>query len=219
MDVMTGATPNLDDVFASYGIRFEFGVTVELNKNYNTANNPYYAVPDMANHEITGPLLEKKSPVVLPLARGVFALDIRRQTIQLVPLLASSQLSFLRTDLTQNTPDITDTDIQGPITLSIAVSDGPADKETRIVAIGCGTFLEPLNIFGQIPGNIDMFMNGLTWLEDKPENLSVRSKSLLTTPMSMTEMYIIIFGLVFVVIIPLALFAAGLVTWLRRRHL
>jgi ABC-type uncharacterized transport system involved in gliding motility auxiliary subunit len=219
MDFQPGPTPNLDEVFAGYGIRFDFGVLIELNKNYNTGDNPYYSVPDMSNHEITRALLEKRSPVVLPLARGVSALDVRRQSAQLVPLLASSQMSFLRTDLSQNTPDITDMDIQGPITLGMAVFDTVGDQETRIAAIGCGTLLEPLNIFGQIPGNIDMFMNGLTWLEDRPENLSVRSKSLLTTPMNITAMHVRVLGLVFVVLIPLALFSAGLVTWLKRRHL
>ncbi|MDR1316094.1 MAG: GldG family protein [Spirochaetales bacterium] len=219
MDIQTGPSPNLDELFSGYGIRFEFGVTVELNKDYMTMSNPYYTVPDMLSHEITGPLLEKRSPVVLPLARGVSALDVRRQSARLVPLLASSQLSFLRTDLSLNTPDITDTDIQGPVVLGMVVSDTLGEEETRIVALGCGSFLEPVNIFGQIPGNIDMFMNGLTWLEEKPENLSVRSKSLMTAPMNMTEWYVIIFGLIFVVVIPLALFAAGFVTWLKRRHL
>jgi ABC-type uncharacterized transport system involved in gliding motility auxiliary subunit len=219
MDIQTGPSPNLDGLFSAYGIRFEFGVVVELNKDYMTAGNPYYCVPDMGGHEITQALLEKKSPAVLPFARGVSSLDVRRQSARLVPFLASSQLSFLRTDLSQNTPDITDTDIQGPIVLGMAVSETLGEEETRIVAIGCGTFLEPLSLFGQVPGNIDMFMNGLTWLEEKPENLSVRSKSLLAAPMNMTERYVIIFGLVFVVLVPLALFALGFVTWLKRRHL
>jgi ABC-type uncharacterized transport system involved in gliding motility auxiliary subunit len=219
MDIQTGPTANLDGLFASYGIRFELGVVAELNKDYMTAGNPFYCVPDMGGHEITQPLLEKRSPVVLPFARGVASLDVRRQSTRLVPFLASSQLSYLRTDLSQNTLDVTDTDIRGPVVLGMAVSDTLGEQETRIIAIGCGTLLEPLSLFGQIPGNIDMFMNGLTWLEEKPENLSVRSKSLLTAPMNMTETYIIIFGLVFVALIPLVLFALGFATWLKRRHL
>jgi ABC-2 type transport system permease protein len=216
MDVQTGASPNLDGLFSGYGFRFEFGVAVELDKNYNTASNPYYCVPDMGGHEITQALLEKRSPVVLPLARGVASLDVRRQSAQLVPLLATSRLSFLRTDLSIETPDFSDTDIQGPITLGMAVSDTLGEQETRIVAIGSGALLE-LGL--QVPGNIDLFMNSLTWLEEKPENLSIRSKSLLAAPMNMTAMYVIIFGLLFVVVIPLALFGMGLFTWLRRRHL
>ncbi|MCL1817346.1 MAG: GldG family protein [Spirochaetaceae bacterium] len=220
MDIQTGPSPNLDGVFASFGIRFEFGIVFELNKDYMMANNILYTVPDMNRHEIMNPLLEKRSPVILPFGRGVAALDLRRQTTRLVPLLVTSQLSFLRTDLTQNTVDfIEESDIQGPVTLAMAVSERAGADETRIAAIGCGTFLEALNIFGQIPGNIDMFMNSLTWLQDRPENLSVRTKSLITAPMYLTESYVIIFGLLFVIVIPLALFAAGFVTWLRRRHL
>jgi ABC-type uncharacterized transport system involved in gliding motility auxiliary subunit len=220
MDIQTGPSAGLDDMLASYGIKFEFGVVIELNKNYMMGENPFYTVPDMQNHEILNPLLEKRSPVVLPFGRGIAALDLRRQSTRLVPLLASSQMSFLRVDLSKNSPDLLDSDIRGPIVLGMAVSETAGEGETRIAAIGCGSLLEPVGLFGQqVPGNIDMFMNSLTWLEDKPENLSVRSKSLMTIPMNMTDMYVIIFGVFFVLLIPLALFTAGLVTWLRRRHL
>jgi ABC-type uncharacterized transport system involved in gliding motility auxiliary subunit len=62
-------------------------------------------------------------------------------------------------------------------------------------------------------------MNSLTWLEDKPENLSVRSKSFFILPMRLNGFQLVIFGLLFVIIIPLAFFVGGLVTWLKRRHL
>jgi hypothetical protein len=62
-------------------------------------------------------------------------------------------------------------------------------------------------------------MNSLTWLEDRPENISVRSKSLFVLPMRLNALHIIVFGLLFVIVIPLALFVGGLVIWLKRRHL
>ena len=37
--------------------------------------------------------------------------------------------------------------------------------------------------------------------------------------MNLDGLQIVIFGILFVAIIPLALFGAGLVTWLKRRHL
>jgi hypothetical protein len=37
--------------------------------------------------------------------------------------------------------------------------------------------------------------------------------------MNMTGMQVIILGLIFVVIVPLALFGAGFIIWLKRRHL
>ena len=217
IDIQPGPTPNLDGVFASYGLKFEWGVVFEFNKNYMMGNNILYTVPDMNRHEILSPLLEKRSPVMLPLARGVASLDVKRQSTLQVPLLLTSQLSFLRTDLSKKTPDIVESDIKGPITLAMAVSEKTSGAETRIVAVGCGTLLEAMG--GQVPGNIDMFMNSLSWIQDKPENISVRTKSLMANPMYLTQTYVIILGLLFVIVIPLAFFAAGFFTWLRRRHL
>jgi hypothetical protein len=62
-------------------------------------------------------------------------------------------------------------------------------------------------------------MNSLTWLLDRPENITVRSKSLFLMPLTMNLAQIIIFGALFVFIIPAALFITGFVTWLKRRHL
>ena len=220
-DFQSGPTPNLDEVFASYGIRFDYGVVVEMNKNNNTGN-PFHAAPNMSNHEITLPLRQQNTPVILQFAEGIETLDVKRRTIEVTPLMSTSRESFLRTDLANNSPDLSDSDKPGPVVLAVAVREpveGAADRETRIVAIGSGTMLEPMNLFGQIPGNIDIFMNGITWIQDRPETLAVRSKSLVTFPMNVSGMHIIIFGLLFVLVIPLALFGAGLFTWLKRRHL
>ncbi|MDR2101671.1 MAG: ABC transporter, partial [Treponema sp.] len=70
-----------------------------------------------------------------------------------------------------------------------------------------------------IPGNLDLFMNSLTWLENRPETLTIRSKGMMIFPMRITGMHVIIFGLLFVVVIPLGFFVAGFITWLKRRHL
>jgi ABC-type uncharacterized transport system involved in gliding motility auxiliary subunit len=222
MDYRSQETPNLDEMLRSYGIRFDYGVLIEPNQNYNTGS-PYQIVPDMASHDITTPLTESRIPVVLPLARGISQLDMRRRTIGLTPFLSSSGDSYLRTDLENNAQFTVAGDLPGPLSLGMAVMDPQYvqnnEPQARIVAIGCGALLEPINLYSQIPGNLDLFMNSLTWLENRPESLSIRSKGLMIFPMRITGMQMIIFGILFVVIIPLAFFIAGFITWLRRRHL
>jgi hypothetical protein len=192
-----------------------------MNKNYNTGN-PFHAAPAFGSHEIVAPLQQHSTPVILQFAQGLRVLDVKRRTIEIEPLLQTSPNSFLRSDLSNNSPNISGTDKEGPVLVAAAVKevlDYQTNKETRLVAVGSGTVLEPLNPFGQIPGNIDLFMNGIAWLQDRPESTSVRSKSLITFPMNVTGLHIIIFGLLFVVLIPLAFFGAGLITWLKRRQL
>jgi ABC-type uncharacterized transport system involved in gliding motility auxiliary subunit len=221
LDFRARDTVNLDEMFASYGIRFDYGVVVELDKNYNTGH-PFQTVPDMGSHEITAPLLRNRTAVILQFARGISPVEARRRTLEISPFLSTSQLSYLRKDISQNSLEIIDSDTPGPIVIGMSAKDiqeGANNQEARVVAIGCANLLEPLELYGPIPANIDLFLNSLTWLRDRPENLAVRSKSLIAFPMSLTGVHVIVFGLLFVVLIPLAFFTIGFVTWLRRRHL
>ena len=213
---------NLNQVLASYGLAFQYGIVVESDPNYVIANNPMSELPDLVDHDITKPLLDKNSNSMLLFgAMPLSTLDTKRRTVDIKPLMNSSASAFLRTDLSQNSAAKLPSDLPGPFTLGMAVMDPSYiqgdEAQTRIVVIGCGTLL---NIAAQgFDANRDVFMNSLTWLQDRPENITVRSKSLFVLPMRLNLVQIVIFGLVFILIIPLAFFITGFVTWLKRRHL
>jgi hypothetical protein len=212
----------LNGIFASYGIRFDYGVLSETVPSY-TAGTGYLEVPDLEDHDITNPLAQKQSPVLLSFAMGLSELSTKRRTVEIKPLLTSSPSAFLRTNIAEESASRTSSDVPGPITVAMTAIDPywiqGNEAQARIVAIACGSILEPVNYYQQIPGNLDFFMNSLTWLEDRPETLSVRSKSLFVLPMRINGLQMIIYGGIFVALIPLAFFAAGLITWLKRRHL
>jgi hypothetical protein len=212
---------NLNRVFASYGFQFDYGIVIETDQN-RTAGNPLLILPERGDHDIVKPLNEQESPIILAQGMGVSELTAKRRSIEFIPFLNTSRDSFLRTDISVGDPERTVSDVSGPVTMGVTVKDPSwiqgTEPQARIVAISCG-LLEGISYYGQIPGNLDLFMNSLTWLEDRPENLSVRSKSFFILPMRLNDLQKIIFGLLFVIIIPLALFAGGLITWLKRRHL
>jgi hypothetical protein len=212
----------LNDMLASYGIKFDYGVVQENDQSY-LAGSAFAEIPALQDHDITKPMVEKNAMVIAPYSMGVSETAAKRRSIKVTPLLLSSANSWLRTDLDETSQARVSSDIIGPVTIAAAVTDPEyiqgTEPQVRIIAVAAGSLLEPLSMFGQIPGNLDFFMNGLTWLEDRPEALSVRSKSLFLLPMRLNGLQMIIFGLIFVALIPLAFFVSGLVTWLRRRHL
>ncbi|MCL2831745.1 MAG: GldG family protein [Treponema sp.] len=216
--------PVLNQIMASYGMQFDFGLLMETNTNY-TAGAYYLEIPDVPDHDITKPLTDQRTPVLLPFAMGVSQLSAVRRSIELKPLFTSSSDSFLRTNLDETSTSKVSTDVSGPITLGMTAMDpswidpNNPQPQARVVAIGCGSLLEPVSYFGQIPGNLDVFMNSVTWLQDRPETLSVRSKSLFLLPMRINGTLMIIYGIFFVIIIPVGFFIAGFIVWLRRRHL
>jgi uncharacterized membrane protein (Fun14 family) len=214
---------NLNTVLASYGFRFDYGIVHERDPYY-VALDPRTEWPDLTDHEITKPLANKdRTPVVMLEAMSLSTLDTKRRSVEIKPLMTSSASAFLRTNIDEYSVDKQPSDISGPLELALAVMDpswidpGKPQPQTRIVAIGCGNLL---GLAAQgFDADRDVFLNSLTWLQDRPETISVRSKSLFLLPMRLNLVQIIIFGALFIAIIPLAFFISGFVTWLKRRHL
>ena len=222
-DYNVGRLASLNEVLASYGLAFEYGIVHETDPNY-VAFDPRIELPDMESHDITKPLADKtKTPVVFLEAMALSMLDTKRRSVEITPLLTTSPRSFLRTDLDENSMTKQSSDISGPLTLGMAVTDpswidpNNPQPQARIVAIGSGSLL-PIAMQG-FEANRDLFMNSLTWLQDRPETISVRSKSLFMLPLRLNLVQVIIFGALFIFVIPMAFFISGFVTWLKRRHL
>jgi len=214
---------NLNDVLASYGLRFDYGIVNELDYNY-VAIDPRTEWPDLADHDITRTLRDKsRTPVVLWEAMSISTLDTKRRTVEINEIMTSSASAFLRTEIDVFSYDRLATDMQGPLTLAIAATDpywldpNRPEPQARIVAIGCGTLLNMAN--NGFDANRDVFINSLVWLNDRPETITVRSKSLFILPLRLNMIQVIIFGGLFVFVIPVAFFVTGFVTWLKRRHL
>jgi hypothetical protein len=176
----------------------------------------------LADHEITKPLLDKtKTPVVLAEAMAISLLDTKRRSVEIVPLMTSSPGAFLRTNLDNDSAVKIASDLSGPFLLGAAVTD-PSwiqgnEPQARIVVIGCSYLLNIATL--GFDANRVIFMISLIWLEDRPETISVRSKSVFILPLRMNLVQIIIFGALFIFVIPAAFFISGLVIWLKRRHL
>ena len=215
---------NINRVLASYGLRYEYGIVIEMDPSY-IVYEPRIAWPDIAEHEITGPLLNKeRTPVILSEAMALVQTETRRRTVEVIPLLTSSSRAILRTDLNDTAVNKSSLDLNGPHIFGAAVTDpswidpnNPGEPQARIIAIASGTLLHMY--FQGFAANLDLFMNSLTWLGQRPETISVRSKSTFMLPMHMNFMQVMIFGAVFIAVIPLCFFISGLVTWLKRRHL
>ena len=211
---------NLNVLLASYGLRFDFGIVHETDASaYIDIGNLRLKIPELSPHDINTPLLDNtKTPLLIPTAMPLSILETRRRTIEITPLMTSSPAAFLRTNLDLSSQAVTASDIPGPHILAAAVTD-PSwvqgdEPQARLVVIGSAALLQLGVKFNQ-----DFFLNSLAWLQDRPETISLRSKSLFLLPLRLNALQVVVFGGFFIFIIPLAFFVSGFVTWLKRRHL
>ena len=92
------------------------------------------------------------------------------------------------------------------------------EVESRLVVTANSHFLATQFLL-QVPGNLDFIMNSLNWLADREEVISIRPRSLIHLNLQMSGWQKLIYSGIVVILIPLLALGAGVVVWLRRRHL
>ena len=224
MDMQNEEMPNLADLLSSYGVGIERMIVFERDPSHHVPKFPFALVPEMASHTITSSLKPDDLLVLFPLSQSIREQEIKRRSIEIEPLLTSTEKSYGKLDIQSDIREQTLQDPDGPFTLAVAVIDeGQREgQESRAVVTASSFFLNPeavLNLRLTQPGNIDFFMNCLSWLRNQEELISIRPKSLLVSSLRLTQVHFYVFAGVAVVLIPLTILGAGLIVWLRRRHL
>ena len=143
---------------------------------------------------------------------------------------AESDLKTLTTK-GEASPEFDKGDVQGPISLAVAVSApvegatppppaegqdaNPNKPETRLVVVGDSDFAA--NSVAGIPGNQDMFLNMVNWLAQQENLISVRPRSPEDRRITLTAGQDRVIAWFTMVILPGLVFLAGIQTWWRRR--
>ena len=236
----TGGTPqpNLDALLADYGLERVEGVVVEGDPNHYTGSGQAYIVPDKESHEITGGL---EKYVLMPMAQGLQESQDHRDTVQVSALLKTSDSSYSKPDPANvTTMEKEDGDIDGPFMVGAAVTETVAEagdtadvedmnstdadsqsssKETRIVCLTSELMFDQGTDAQVVGGNMELVGKAVSWLTNGEEAaVSIPSKSIDNTSLSMTAMGSLLGFLGCIVVIPLAVLITGLVIWLGRKN-
>jgi hypothetical protein len=212
--------PVFSELLQSFGVAVQPGIVMEQkSENLYTKENPFLLAPDFTDHEVLKPLRENQMSVLFPNCMGIEELEIKKRRIEIKPIFTSSPSSWLRTE-DKGTRDRLQSDISGPINLMVSVTDSYEPQEgLRLIVSGTAGILNPIPPFGQIKGNIELLLNGLSWVNNREETISIESKSLFKLPLRISGLGVFIYSAVVVILIPLTIIVIGLIVWLRRRHL
>jgi len=119
-------------------------------------------------------------------------------------------------------------DIPGPLNIGVALNreffpqeknpDSPEGntRQQRIAVVGDGDFLS--NGFLGLGGNLQLGMNIFNWLSSDDALISIPAKTAPDLSLQLTDTSIAVIGFGFLIILPLALLASGVLIWLRRRR-
>ncbi|MEA5040125.1 MAG: GldG family protein [Clostridiaceae bacterium] len=219
-DFVEGGLPNLTAVLSDYGVNYTNGVVLEGDNNYCAWGYSYYLLPDIGSHTITYPLSSNNYHVILPVASGLTVQDNLRDGLTVTELLTTSDTAFSKaagTAMTTYDKETGDTD--GPFALGVAIDETQSDgSETRIVWYTSSQLLDD-TVNSWVGGaNSDLFLNSLGWMSAQDNAVTIRSRDLNTTYLTVPNATASALSAVLIGIVPLVVLAVGVVIAVRRKR-
>lgn len=114
-------------------------------------------------------------------------------------------------------------DLKGPVPVGVVATielkgekDSKDNKKARIVVYGNSAFAANGNL--PFSGNLDLFLNSLSWLAEEEDLIAIRPKEITSTPLILTASQGKLVFWLPVVILPASLLAVGAVVLIRRRR-
>lgn len=213
---LKGKTPNYDALLADLGLECGDGFVIEAD---NTMYYPYpnYLIPQLQSHDITDPIIESKYHIYFPYVREMYSSAKHRGSLEIAPLLSTSDSAFARSDMENASGEKADGDVDGPFDVAFAVTETLDGKVANAVVFATPIFLD--ESFISYSGNLNLFLNSLKWMCDLEENISVvETKSLSDNgSLEVASTAFIVWGSVLTVAIPLAVLVTGVVIYVKRK--
>lgn len=199
--------PNLNALMNDYGLNLENGLAADTKNFYQ--NNPYYIFPTIqAGSEVTNGVDGKSMALVLQSA-ALTKKENLTDGVEVTPFMETSDGGMLVT---------ADKQTKGTYILG-AVSEKTLSSGTARLTVFTTPSLidEGLNTSFSNLTNLTIFMNAVTANFNDVTNVSIPAKSLEVTYNTVTHGGM--WGILFIIVIPVVTLVAGLGIWLKRRRL
>ncbi len=210
--------PNVEEILNYYGVRWTKGVIFEGAGYY--ASYPNAILPSV-NSEYT-PLSELKGYIIFPNAAGLAAEggDALRSSVTITDIMDTSESSYIKTDMSAETIEKEDGDIDGPFSVGLSVTESlDGGKETSLIVYSSATaFIDEFTATTQL-SNSDVFQKSISSLAaSDTEKVSIAPKNMSYSYISVMPGTQLFWAAVLIVILPAGLLITGFGIWFVRRR-
>lgn len=207
-----GTLTNLTGILSDFGVSTEEGIVIEGDRNHYAFHQPYILLPDMAEDDITTPLMEAKYYCIFPLAQGLTVTGSSATA-----LLTTSDAAYSKAaGFKLNTYEKEDGDTDGPFALAVSAD---TLNGGQLIWFASSSFLDEMYNAYSSGANLDLAMNALSSLVGQREAVSIRSKSLSYNYLTISDSNATILKTWMIAIIPLAFVVYGVLIVIERRKM
>ena len=214
---LTVDTPNLDAVLAEYGMSREPGLIVENDASYYAYRYPQtYLIPELKTNTITSGMT-KGMYVFAPVSQGIVTAE-NSENLDFTTLLSTSSSAYsMRNYAEAETVQKGTDDPDGPFDLAVAAEN--TETSGKLVWINCPNVLLSQMNTAVSGGNAQLFGSIVNWMTGEENAVVIDSKSMSTETLTVPPTATMSLGLLFTIVLPLAVIILGIViVILRRRH-
>lgn len=210
---------DLNPLLTQWGLGVGPGVLVDLQDRLAQGDLTSLLVRTFTEHEITQDL---SAAVLFPLARHITFDEQAGKAWDYVPLARTSPNSWAEIDIKGRVVNLDEKeDIKGPLPMAAALAPKVAPEEGKprpaIVVIGNSTFAT--NAFVNFPGNSDFFLHTAAWLAEERNMMALVPKDSALRPFTPNPLQERALLYLQVILLPAAMFVAGILVWRKRRRL
>ena len=175
---------------------------------------PVYALGAAAGygrHSITNTL---NLNTLFPFARQIGTVE--SETWRSVPLVQVAQRGWVEVGkLEGNITFDKNRDFPGPVNIATAFERVVGDRQQRVVVVGNAGFLS--NTFIGNGGNLDLGINMVNWLSGDDRLITIQPRPAPDSSLDLPPNMLYLIAFTFVLALPLAFVATGILMWWRRR--
>lgn len=208
-----GMLENLYGLLDDYGVESEYGIVVEEDREYYAFQAPHILLPDMAEDEITSPLIDENYYAIVPIAQGLKVTDSTADNV--TELLVTSDFSFNKAaGYALETYEREEGDTDGPFAVALSIE---CSQDGQIVWVSSSYFLDEMYNAYSSGANMEFTLNALSSMIGENEAVAIRSKSLNYNYLTISDSTASMLKVVMIGVIPMVYLGAGIVIMLKRR--
>jgi ABC-2 type transport system permease protein len=209
--------PNLDAYLQEWGLTVEDQIVMEPRQQMDS---PMNIIPSFGLSMINVYFSEQSTYLVLPECRAITLAHTNDRITNEV--LKSTSSAYAKSFRDMGTLTQADGDAKGPFTVAATsersyTADGEA-KTQYVFLTACTGLYQDKYLTTDSLGNADLVLEVLSFMNDSAVTLNIPTKNLAAGDITISWASTVAFAVVFVVLLPVGLMAAGIALFLKRRH-
>lgn len=219
-DYIKETMENFNSILENYGVSRTEGIVFEGDTSHYAMQTPYYLVPTINSADAVSETASSGYYVLAPYAQGIKTSEDVRDTVTIESLLTTSDNSYAKSDLSGETFEKTKDDEEGPFDIGVSITESIDDDTTTQIVYYATSYLMDSNANQMVSGgNEKLIMESLSWMcsSDEANTISVPSKSLEVSYLTLTAYDVSFWQICTIGLIPGFFLVGGFVIWFKRR--